>query len=59
MDERSDRKEPTYTYLDTYAFLVSKLGNKKETKRVTLLAIKAAEKENKKTDKLKKLINEL
>lgn len=52
-------KEPTYTYLDTYAFLMKKSGNKIEAKRIALLAIAAAEKENQNTKSLKELIKKL
>jgi thioredoxin-related protein len=52
-------KEPTYAYLDTYAYLMYKSGNKKETRRIALLAIKAAKKEDKNTKSIKELINKL
>lgn len=52
-------EEPTYTYLDTYANLMYKSGNKKETRRISLLAIEAAKKEDKNTKSMEELINKL
>ena len=50
-------EEPIYNYLDTYANLMYKSGNKKETKRIAQLAIEAAKKEGKNTKSMEELIN--
>ncbi|MEL7251291.1 MAG: thioredoxin family protein [Bacteroidota bacterium] len=52
-------QEPNYAYLDTYAHLMNKSGNKTETKRIANLAIEAAKKENKSTETLEELIQAL
>ena len=52
-------EEPTYTYLDTYANLMYKSGNKKGTRRIALLAIEAAKKEDENTKSMEELINKL
>ncbi|GGH01942.1 hypothetical protein GCM10011416_20920 [Polaribacter pacificus] len=52
-------EEPSYAFLDTYAFLMYKSGDKNETKKIVEVAIEAAIKENKKTEDLKKLLNKL
>lgn len=49
------KKEPTYAYLDTYAHLLYKSGNKKEAKKIILLAIEAAKQENISTKALEEL----
>lgn len=49
-------QEPNYAYLDTYAHLLHKSGNKKETKRVAKMAIEAAKKENRSIKSLEKLL---
>ncbi len=51
-------QEPSYAYLDTYAHLMHKSGNKKETKRIVKLAIEAAKKEGKSIKELEELMNE-
>lgn len=53
------REDPSYAFLDTYAFLMYKSGDKIETKRIVEIAIEAAIKENKKTDHLKMLLKKL
>lgn len=53
------KEEPNYAYLDTYAHLMHKSGNKKETKRIAKLAIEAAKKENEKTTSIEKLIEKI
>lgn len=55
MKEVTDQ-EPYYAYLDTYAHLVYKSGNKTETKRIANLAIEAAKKEKKSAKTLEELI---
>ncbi len=52
-------EEPIYIYLDTYANLIHKSGNKKEARKIALLAIEAAKKEGKSTKELEILINKL
>jgi thiol-disulfide isomerase/thioredoxin len=52
-------EEPIYAYLDTYAHLMYKSGNKQETKRIAKLAIEAAKKENEKTTSIEKLVNKI
>ncbi|PQJ79660.1 thioredoxin family protein [Polaribacter porphyrae] len=58
MKEVTD-EEPQYDYLDTYALLLHKSGNIKDTKRVAQIAIKAGKKEGRKTTKLENLIKKL
>lgn len=58
MKEVTDQ-EPNYAYLDTYAHLMYKSGNKIQTKRIIKLAIEATEKENKSTKILEELIKNL
>ena len=58
MKEVTDQ-EPNYAYLDTYAHLMYKSGNKTETKKIAKLAIEAAKKENKSAKTLEKLIKTL
>jgi|GEM_PF-485329 len=58
MKEVTD-EEPTYLYLDTYAHLMYKSGNKEETNRIALLALKAGKKEDESTKGIEKLINKL
>ncbi len=53
------KQEPNYAYLDTYAHLLYKSGNKIETKRISKLAIEAAKKENKSTEALEELLKTL
>lgn len=52
-------EEPNYIYLDTHAYLMYKSGNKKETRRIALLAIEAAKKEDTNTKSMEELINKL
>lgn len=52
-------EEPFYAYLDTYAFLLYKSGDKTETKRIAQLAIEAAKKENESTKNLEALLKKL
>ncbi len=52
-------KEPTYAYLDTYANLMYKSGNKKETRRIALLAIEAAKNKDENSKSMEELINKL
>ena len=52
-------EEPTYTYLDTYAYLMYKSGDKEKTKNIALLAIEAAKKEGEKTKGMEALIKKL
>lgn len=58
MHELTGRK-PEYAYLDTYAFLSYKAGQKEEAKKITQLAIEAAKKENQSTKSLEKLLEKL
>jgi len=58
MKELTD-KNPEYAYLDTYAFLLYKSGNKIETKKVAQLALEAAKKEGESTKGLEKLLEKL
>jgi hypothetical protein len=58
MKEVTDQ-ESNYTYLDTYAYLMYKSGNRTATKRITNLAIETAKKENKSAITLEKLIKTL
>lgn len=58
MKEVTD-EEPTYAYLDTYAHLMFKSGNIKETKRIAQLAIEAAKKDNESTKNINKLTSKL
>ncbi|MBC8884117.1 hypothetical protein H9X57_14465 [Flavobacterium piscinae] len=58
MKEVTDQ-EPNYAYLDTYAHLLYKSGNKTEAKKITKLAIETASKENKEFKSIEKLINKL
>ena len=53
------KKEPTYAYLDTYAFLLFKADRKLEAKKIANLAVGAAKKENKKTKDLEELLQKL
>lgn len=55
MKELTNRK-PQYTYLDTYAFLTYKSGNKALTKEIVNLAIEAAKKEKKSVKDLEELL---
>ncbi len=52
-------EEPTYAYLDTYAHLIYKTGDKQETKRIAKIAIEAARKENEKTTSIQKLLDKI
>lgn len=52
-------EEPTYLYLDTYAHLMYKSGNKEEAKNIALLALEAGKKEDERTASIEKLINKL
>jgi thiol-disulfide isomerase/thioredoxin len=52
-------KEPTYQYLETYAYLSNKSGDKKETKLIANLALKAAKKEGESTKSIEKLLAKL
>lgn len=52
-------EESFYAYLDTYAFLLYKSGDKTETKRIAQLAIEAAKKENESTKNLEALLKKL
>ncbi len=52
-------EEPTYMYLDTYAFLLSKSGNLPEAKRIAEKAIAAAKVEGESTKYLEKLLREI
>lgn len=52
-------EEASYMYLDTYAYLMHKSGNKEETKRIALLAIEAAKKEEQNSKGLEELISGL
>ena len=52
-------EQPNYIYLDTYAFLVYKSGNKQETKRIAQLALEAAKREGQKTQSIEKLIEKV
>ena len=52
-------QEPTYGYLDTYAHLMYKSGDKKETKKIAQLAIEAGKKEDRNTKSVEKLLNNL
>lgn len=58
MKELTDRK-PEYAYLDTYAFLLYKMGNHEETRKIARLAIQAAKKENENSKGLEKLLEKL
>ncbi|MDN5349690.1 MAG: hypothetical protein PWQ54_1086 [Bacteroidales bacterium] len=58
MKEVTDQ-ESNYTYLDAYAYLMYKSGNRTATKRITNLAIETAKKENKSDITLEKLIKTL
>ncbi|MEN0005630.1 MAG: thioredoxin family protein [Bacteroidota bacterium] len=53
------KQEPTYAYLDTYAFLAYKAGLKKEAKRIAALAIAAGKKEEVATDSMEELMAKL
>ncbi|WP_299890051.1 thioredoxin family protein [uncultured Lacinutrix sp.] len=50
------KEEPTYSYLDTYAYLMYKSGDKKEAKKIALLAIETAKKKEENTESMEKLI---
>jgi len=52
-------EESTYLYLDTYAHLMFKSGNKEEAKNIALLALEVGKKEDKRTTSIEKLINKL
>ena len=56
MKEVTDQ-EPTYQYLDTYAYLMYKSGDLKKTKRIADLAIKIAKKEGENTKSMEKLLS--
>jgi hypothetical protein len=58
MKELTVRK-PEYAYLDTYAFLLYKSGNKEQTKKIAQLALEAAKKEKESTKALEKLLEKL
>lgn len=58
MKELTVRK-PEYAYLDTYAFLLYKSGNKEQTKKIARLALEAAKKEKESTKALEKLLEKL
>ncbi|MEO1624815.1 MAG: hypothetical protein AAFV25_06640, partial [Bacteroidota bacterium] len=58
MKEVTDQ-EPSYAYLDTYAHLLHKAGNKAKTKEIAKLAIEAAKKENQSTKALEDLMAKL
>lgn len=53
------QEEASYMYLDTYAFLMHKSGNKKDTRRIALLAMEAAKKEGQSSKALEQLIAKL
>lgn len=52
-------QEAAFAYLETYAFLMHKSGDKAETGRIVDLAMKAAIKENEQTKSLEKLLKQL
>jgi len=52
-------EEPTYAYLDTYAYLLYKSGNKKETKKIAQLAIEVAEKDSETAKSMVALMSKL
>lgn len=52
-------EEPEFDYLDTYAYLLYKSGDKAETKRVAQLAIEAGKLEDRITTGLEKLLTKL
>ncbi|MFT3677788.1 MAG: thioredoxin family protein [Chitinophagaceae bacterium] len=58
MKELTGRK-PEYAYLDTYAFLLYKSGNKEQTKKIAQLALEAAKKEKENTKALEKMLEKL
>ncbi|WP_084812045.1 thioredoxin family protein [Flammeovirga pacifica] len=58
MKEVTDSK-PNYAYLDTYAFLLFKSGNKKETKEIANKAIEMAKQENENPKTLEELLEKL
>ncbi|MGN6294264.1 MAG: thioredoxin family protein [Chitinophagaceae bacterium] len=58
MKELTDRK-PEYAYLDTYAFLLYKSGNKEQAKVIAKRALDAAKKEKENTKALEKLLEKL
>ncbi|WP_268223366.1 thioredoxin family protein [Sinomicrobium oceani] len=52
-------REPVYDYLDTYAFLAFKAGNREKSRKIAELALAAARKENRKTVKIEELLERL
>jgi len=50
---------PEFNYLDTYAFLLYKSGNKQETKKVAKRAIEVGKKEGNNTKKLEEMMEKL
>lgn len=58
MKELTGRK-PEYAYLDTYAFLLYKSGNKEQTKKIARRALDAAKKEKENAKALEKLLEKL
>lgn len=55
--EQVTSKHPSFHYLDTYAHLLFKSGNKVETEKIIKETIRIGEKENEKTDHLKSLLD--
>ena len=58
MKEVTD-EEPTYAYLDTYAYLLYKSGNKEEASRIALLALEIGKKEGDSTKSIETLMSKL
>jgi len=58
MKEVTDN-EPTYQYLDTYAYLMYKSGDMVETSRIATLAVEAGKKEGDSTKSMQKLLAKL
>lgn len=58
MKELTD-KNPKFSYLDTYAFLLHKSGNKNLTRKIAEKALKAAKEEGENATSLEKLIEKL
>ena len=52
-------QEPEFDYLDTYAYLLYKSGDKQNAKRIAQLAIEAGKREDRKTTGLQKLVDRL
>lgn len=53
------QKTPSYAYLDTYAFLLFKSGDKAEAKRVAKLAIEKGKQEKESTKSLENLLSKV